>query len=139
MGELVINKQSSSHKFWNKVKGFFTQPANVILVVSLVLLLYFNFYPFITLLVDTAIVHVSEIQFSELQGLAIGSFTTFHWARLFASDMSSILLWKPLLNSVLMSLLSSVIAILYGGIVAFLITRTDIKVKKYISAIFVYP
>lgn len=139
MGELVINKHSSSHKFWNKVKGFFTQPANVILVVSLVLLLYFNFYPFITLLVDTAIVHVSEIQFSELQGLAIGSFTTFHWARLFASDMSSILLWKPLLNSVLMSLLSSVIAIVYGGVVAFLITRTDIKGKKFISAIFVYP
>lgn len=139
MGELVINKQSSSRKFWNKVKGFFTQPANVILVFSLVLLLYFNFYPFITLLVDTAIVHVSEIQFPELQGLAIGSFTTFHWSRVFASDMSGILLWKPLLNSVLMSLLSSLIAIVYGGVVAFLITRTDIKGKKFISAIFVYP
>lgn len=139
MGELVIKKQSSSRRVLNKVKGFFTQPANVILVVALVLLLYFNFYPFITLLIDTATVHVTEIQFSELQGLAIGSFTTFHWARLFASDMSGVLLWKPLMNSVLMSLLSSVIAIVYGGIVAFLITRTDIKGKKFISAIFVYP
>ena len=64
MGELVINKQPSSRRMWNKVKTFFTQPANIILVVALVLLLYFNFYPFITLLVDTVIVHVAEIQFS---------------------------------------------------------------------------
>ncbi len=139
MGELVINKQPSSRRVWNKVKTFFTQPANIILVVSLVLLLYFNFYPFITLLVDTVIVHVAEIQFPELQGLAKGSFTTFHWSRVFVSNMSGTLLWKPLLNSVLMSLLSSVIAIVYGGVVAFLITRTDIKGKKFISAIFVYP
>ena len=35
--------------------------------------------------------------------------------------------------------MASIIAILYGGIVAFLITRTDLKGKKFLSAVFVFP
>ena len=53
--------------------------------------------------------------------------------------MSTVYFWKPLLNSILMSILASVIAIVYGGIVAFFITRTNMKGKKIISSIFVFP
>lgn len=56
-----------------------------------------------------------------------------------ASDVATTYFWVPLGNSILMSLLASLIAILYGGIVAFFITRTNMKGKKIVSAVFVFP
>ncbi|MCH5151779.1 MAG: iron ABC transporter permease [Clostridiales bacterium] len=130
---------SRGRKFKNWLKNFFTQPANIILVVSLVILGVFTLFPLISLLSDTFKVHIAELMFEELRGSTLNSATGFHWSRMLFSDVSAMYFWKPLGNAVLMSLLSSAIAILYGGVVAFLITRTDIKAKKFLSAIFVFP
>ena len=123
-------------KVLNAVKRFFLNPANVILVVFLLVLAFMIFYPLFTLIVSTF--SVSSIQ-ETAYGVMMGQTTGLWWQRLFASDMSTVYFWKPLLNSILMSILASVIAIVYGGIVAFFITRTNMKGKKIISSIFVFP
>ena len=130
---------SKGRRFTNWAKSFFTQPSNIILVVTVLFLGFFTLYPLILLLTDTFKVHIAELMFPELLGQKVDSITTFHWIRMLSSDMSKVYFWNPLLNAVLMSLLASVIAILYGGVVAFLITRTDMKAKKFLSAIFVFP
>lgn len=120
----------------HKVKDYVGKPANIILVISAVILLYFTIFPLISLFQATfSVSNVAEIQFR----VKLGSTTGLWWKRIFASDMSSIFFWKPFANSLLMSTVASIIAILYGGIVAFLITRTNIKAKKFLSAIFVFP
>lgn len=129
---------SRSRKFKNAVKAFFTQPANIILTISLVILGFFTLFPLILLLIDTFVIHVAESRFPGING-SVGDATTYHWVRMLFSDMSGIYFWEPLANSLIISLLASVIAILYGGVVAFLITRTDMKAKKFLSAIFVFP
>lgn len=129
---------SRSRKFKNAVKAFFTQPANIILTISLVILGFFTLFPLILLLIDTFVIHVAESRFQGING-SVGDATTYHWVRMLFSDMSVIYFWEPLANSLIISLLASVIAILYGGVVAFLITRTDMKAKKFLSAIFVFP
>ena len=123
-------------KVLNAVKRFFLNPANVILVVFLLVLAFMIFYPLFTLIVSTF--SVSSIQETAF-GVMMGQTTGLWWQRLFASDVSTVYFWKPLLNSILMSILASVIAIVYGGIVAFFITRTNMKGKKIISSIFVFP
>lgn len=123
-------------KVLNAVKRFFLNPANVILVVFLLVLAFMIFYPLFTLIVSTF--SVSSIQ-ETAYGVMMGQTTGLWWQRLFASDVSTVYFWKPLLNSILMSILASVIAIVYGGIVAFFITRTNMKGKKIISSIFVFP
>lgn len=123
-------------KVLNAVKRFFLNPANVILVVFLLVLAFMIFYPLFTLIVSTF--SVSSIQETAF-GVMMGQTTGLWWQRLFASDMSTVYFWKPLLNSILMSILASVIAIVYGGSVAFFITRTNMKGKKIISSIFVFP
>ena len=123
-------------KVLNAVKRFFLNPANVILVVFLLVLAFMIFYPLFTLIVSTF--SVSSIQETPY-GVMMGQTTGLWWQRLFASDVSTVYFWKPLLNSILMSILASVIAIVYGGIVAFFITRTNMKGKKIISSIFVFP
>lgn len=122
-----------------KIGQYFKVPANTILVLGCLALLYFTIYPTIILIRSTFDVTVGELPFVIEFGLKIGEPTLFWWKRLFASNVSSMYLWEPLLNSVLMSLLAAIIAILYGGIVAFLITRTNLKAKKIISTIFVFP
>ena len=136
---LKSNELSRGRKFKNWAKSFFSQPANIILVISVVVLGFFTIYPLITLLADTFKVHVAELMFDDLRGQKLNSATTFHWVRMLASDVSKMYFWEPLGNSVIMSLIASVIAIVYGGVVAFLITRTDVKAKKFLSAIFVFP
>lgn len=123
----------------NGLLKYFSNPANLILIISLVALAYFNLRPLISLLISTFTVHTGEIPFAIQYGINLKGFTGFWWNRLFASDMSKVYFWTPLRNSLWMSVLASIIAILYGGVVAFLITRTNIKAKKFLSAIFVFP
>ena len=123
-------------KIWRWTKRFFSNPANVILVVFFLILAFFIFYPLFMLIYDTFVVsNVAEVRF----GVALGSFTGLWWNRLIVSDVSVVYFWRPLGNSIAMSLLASVIAIIYGGVVAFFITRTNMKGKKIISLVFVFP
>lgn len=117
---------------------FIRVPANVILVVGCIILLYFTVYPSITLISSSFTVSsIKELGF--LKGARLGDVTGYWWWYLFGSQYAVMYFYEPLKNSLLMSLLASVIAILYGGIVAFLITRTNIKGKKFLSSIFVFP
>lgn len=136
-------KVSSFRILFNNFVRFFSQPANFILVVLAVALLFFTIYPVFSLVSSTfKIGTVNELMsYNELNDIkkGLGDTTGFWWKRIFASNMSQVYFWRPLLNSILMSLLASVIAIVYGGVVAFLITRTNLKAKKFLSAIFVFP
>ncbi|MBQ0011013.1 MAG: iron ABC transporter permease [Ruminococcus sp.] len=139
MENLQVSTVSGKRRLKNSIKAFFTEPANIILAISVVVLGFFTIYPMVLLISDTARVHIAEIMFKELRGLKVGQFTFFHWFRMLFSDMSGVYFWNPLKNAVLMSLLSSLIAIAYGGVVAFLITRTDMNCKKFISSVFIFP
>ena len=54
-------------------------------------------------------------------------------------SVASIYLWTPLMNSILISIFACFGAILYGGFFAYLVTRTNLKFKKYLSSIFIFP
>lgn len=124
----------SKFVFW--LKRFFSDPANIILLVYFLVLSFFIFYPLIMLLYDTfAVSSLTETRF----GVSRGELTGLWWNRMIVSEYSGMYFWKPLGNSLLMSLLASIIAILYGGVVAFFITRTNMKGKGIISSIFVFP
>lgn len=122
-----------------KLRDFFSNPANIILIITVVVLGFFTLYPLFLLVADTVKVNIADIMYPELFGKKIGDLTGFHWKRMLLSDMSTIYFWNPLKNAFLMSVLASFIAILYGGVVAFLITRTDIKAKKFVSSVFIFP
>ncbi len=119
-----------------KALHFFSVPANVILVVGCIALLYFTIYPTVILVSSTFTVSsINELNY----GLKMGQVTGYWWWYLFGSQYAKLYFYTPLLNSLLMSLLAAIIAIVYGGTVAFLITRTNIKGKKFISSVFVFP
>ncbi len=138
MNEITKTK-AHKRKLKYRLRDFISKPENIILSITVVVLGFFTIYPLLLLLKDTITVNIADLMYPELFGKKVGSFTTFHWKRMLFSSMSTTYFWNPLKNAVLMSLMASFIAILYGGVVAFLITRTDMKFKKFFSTVFIFP
>ena len=123
--------------WWNKVKTFFSKPYNVILLVLGIVLTVTTVAPIVAIVQDTFKIHAGTID-AHLTGQASG-WTTVNYTDLFTSKLAKTNLWTPLLNTVYLAVGTCVVSILYGGIFAFLITRTNMALRKYLSSIFIFP
>ena len=123
-----------------RVRAWCSKPANIILLFFLVALTMLTLYPLLSMLTEMFTVHPGKE--ARAAKLDAGVWTMYNFTRLFATsanNYSNNQFYQPFLNTLAVSLTSSAIAILFGGTVAFLITRTDIKYKKFVSAVFVFP
>ena len=127
----------------NKVKTYLSKPQNKILSLRGIILTITTIAPMGTIFMDTITVHEGSVDSRTAEDGQ--KYTAYNWEDLFVgkTKMSKRLvktnLVTPLLNSVLLSVFSCVGAILYGGIFAYLVTRTNMKFKKYLSSIFIFP
>ena len=123
-----------------RVRAFFGKPANIILVTFCVVLCVLTLYPLILLFLETITVHAGkEVRATKLP---VDSFSLYSLQQIFATSKfkySQLTFYEPLLNTLAVALTASFIAILFGGAVAWLITRTNLKYKKFISSVFVFP
>jgi iron(III) transport system permease protein len=122
---------------WNQTKLFFKKPHNIILVILVITLAYLTLVPLLSIIFDTVTVHASEVM--RIRGKEIGDFTTYHWRKVMFDEDSYKILYQPLLNSLNVSLWPCMVSIFFGGIFAWFITRTNIRFKKALSALFIFP
>lgn len=133
-----------------RLRAWCSKPANIILLVFLVVLFFLTLCPLVSMLSETVTVHAGrEARAVRSLGLKKDDFTTYSFEKLLFTwndgggnvqlSNSYIQFLDPLLNTLAVSLTASFIAILFGGTVAFLITRTNIYYKKFVSAVFVFP
>ena len=134
-------------KIVNGVAQYFSKPANVITIFFVLFLTAFVIYPLVKMIGNSFVVQSS----SEARALneefdtklIAGDITFYYWPYLMfnktVSTYSPTFFWVPLRNSVLMSLVACLIAVGAGGIMAFLVTRTNIPFKKFISTVFIFP
>ena len=123
--------------FKNKLKTYFSKPHNVILLLMGIVLTFSTVAPIVAIVEDTFKIHPGTID-QHLTGMASG-YTLVNYIDLFTSRMAKSNLWMPLLNTVLLAVGTCVVAILFGGLFAFLITRTNLAWRKYLSSIFIFP
>ena len=121
----------------NKVKTYFSKPYNVILLLMGIVLTVTTVAPIIAIVEDTFKIHPGTID-QHLTGMASG-YTLVNYIDLFTSRMAKTNLWTPLLNTVWLAVGTCVVAILFGGLFAFLITRTNLAWRRYLSSIFILP
>ena len=121
----------------NKVKTYFSKPHNVILLLMGIVLTFSTVAPIIAIVEDTFKIHPGTID-AHLTGQASG-YTTVNYIDLFTSKLAKTNLWTPLLNTVWLAVGTCVVAILFGGVFAFLVTRTNLAWRKYLSSIFIFP
>ena len=137
MEQTIPVKPSKLKIRMTRLLTYFGKPQNAILLVLGIVLSITTIAPIVSILLDTVSVHIGSID-SVNTGLAEG-LTFYNWVDLFTGALRNINFWLPLKNTLLLSVFSCFGAILYGGIFAYLITRTNIKCKKYLSSIFIFP
>ena len=123
-----------------RLRAFFSKPANIILVSFCLVLCVLTLYPLILLMVETITVHAGKE--ARATKLGAGELTLYSLGKIFAESKNSysqLTFYEPLLNTLAVAITASLIAILFGGGVAWLITRTNLKFKKFISTVFVFP
>ena len=120
-----------------RIKTYFMKPQNVILLLFGIVLTFTTVAPIVAIVQDTFQIHVGTIDAyltKKTEGFSIVNYTD-----LFTSKLAKTNLWTPLINTVLLAVLTCLISILFGGLFAFLVTRTNLKCKKYLSSIFIFP
>ena len=121
----------------NRVRTFFSKPQNIILLIFGIMLTFSTVAPVIAIIKDTLQIHPGTID-QHLTGKASG-YSVVNYIDLFTSKLAMSNLWRPLLNTILLAIFTCLISIIYGGFFAFLVTRTNMRFKKYLSSIFIFP
>ena len=127
-------------KLKNRLKAFFSKPANIILVIFALLLIVLTLYPLCELLRHTFVIHATDATI--FPGTRKGDLSLRSWKKLLfteANKYSLINFYKPMLNSIVLATLSALFALIFGGTVAWFVTRTNMKAKKFISSAFIFP
>lgn len=121
----------------NRLRTFFSKPHNVILLLLGIVLTVTTVAPIVAIVEDTFRIHAGTID-AHLTGRVTG-YSLINYIDLFTSNIAAKNLWKPLVNTVFLAVGTCLTAIVFGGTVAFLVTRTDLAWKKYLSSIFIFP
>ena len=129
------NQNTAIYK--NRVRTYFSKPQNIILLLFGIILTFTTVAPIVAIVKDTLTIHPGTID-AHLTGKASG-YTLINFVDLFTSRLAKTNLWKPLWNTLLLAVFTCVISIVYGGTFAFLVTRTNLKFRKYLSSIFIFP
>ena len=126
---------------WKRIKNAIlnvvTNPYNIIVLVSLIVLTYFIVVPLCDIIATTFKVQARDIR--RIPGSSEGMFTLYYWNRLLFSDVSTSMLWKPLSHSLLIGISVSVLSILIGGLLAWLVVRSDLPWKRGLSLLIIIP
>lgn len=126
-----------SKQKWNSLKTYLTKPENIILILTGLLVTFTTIAPVIAIIKDTITIHPGTID-QHLSGQTSG-YTLVNYIDLFTSRLAIRNLWMPLWNTLLLSIGTCSFAIVFGGVFAYLITRTNMACKKYLSSIFIFP
>ena len=130
-------KNKSMAIYLNKLKTYFSKPQNVILLLFGITATFSTVAPIVAIIQDTFKIHPGTID-AHLTGRAAG-YSIVNYTDLFTSKLAKTNLWTPMINTVLLAVFTCLISIVFGGLFAFLITRTNLKFKKYLSSIFIFP
>ena len=120
----------------NWLKNAFTNPYNLFVIVSVVALSVLVVWPLLQMVLTTFQLAPSEAR--RVKGTP-GDWTLYYWQRILNSSVSANMLYRPLLNSLLIASCVSVGSILVGGLIAWLMVRSDLPGKKFFSLAVIIP
>lgn len=120
-----------------RVRRFLHTPYKVVGAVLIILLAYFIIGPLLAMVETTLTWQSEDLRYAP--GASPGAFTLFHWSRVLFGRTSVPMLWRPLMNTMAISIGVSVLSLAIGGILAWLVVRTDLPFKHLVSALAVIP
>ena len=132
-------KPLTKKRLKNLILNVVTNPFNMVVLVSLVILFCLIIIPLLTMISTTFTAAQAEVMRRRIEGAQVGDFTLYYWTYMLASNMSKAILWEPLLNSLIIGACVVVISVPLGSVLAWLMVRTDIPGKKVLSMLVIIP
>jgi len=132
----IDNKQ----KWIARLRRFFrwlSSPHVVLSIIMLAVMIYMVIIPLYRMLVTTFT--VQEIDLRALRDVELGDFTFYHWIRMLTGKIAEIMTYEPLVHSLTISLGATFLALFIGGIMAWLVVRTDIPGSGIIHMLATIP
>ena len=121
----------------NRFMRLVTDPYSVATVIAIVVLVYLIVVPLWEMLSATFKLSPQDVR--SVPGAIAGEFTPYYWKKIFNSSISEAIFYGPLKNSLFIALMVSMLSIILGGLMAWLVTRTDIPYKKFFSFMIIVP
>nr|WP_248306342.1 iron ABC transporter permease [Devosia oryzisoli] len=121
-------------RYWLKVHA--TDPSALLALGLLVVFIYLIAGPVFLLLGDAV-----QVQFAEQTrtGLAQGTLTTYYFERALFSPVAQDIFWVPLFNTLSVAVGAIVVALLVGAPLGWLLSRTDLPGKRWLSTALIVP
>ena len=112
-------------------------PERILAVFFLCLLLLLVLTPLVEILKDA--LSYQDYDLSYHPEAKVGDFTLFHLQRIFTGRLSKALFYKPLLNSLMVGAGVTLLAVIIGSGLAWLLVRTDLPYRGFFGAMAVVP
>lgn len=112
------------------------EPTTLIGVLMAALFLYLIVVPILSILSDAA-----TVQFGDERRVKeeLGSFTLYYLKRAFTSPVAQDLFWTPLANTLKVGLGAILISVAVGGMLAWLVARTDMFGRRWFATALIVP
>ena len=91
--------------------------------------------------IGAMVITAFKVQFRDQSqtGQRLGEWTLYYLERVFSSKISNILFWKPLVNTLTVSILVLLVTLFLGILVAWLIVRTDMPAPRWLVSAMIIP
>jgi iron(III) transport system permease protein len=112
------------------------EPTAAIGVLMVLLFAYLIVVPIVTLLHDSV-----EVQFGDERRTksALGAWTLYYFSRALSSPVANDLFWDPLKNTLSIAVVAIMISITIGGVLAWLLSRTDMFGRRWFATALIVP
>ena len=133
----MSNLTSQKKWFDSAIRRLLLNPVNIALAILLMVLAYLVLWPFFQLVIETLTWGEGDRRLS--RDAVPGEFTWFHWLQARASPISEKMLYSPLLNTLITGVISTVIALSAGGVLAWCVVRSNMPGKAWLQPVLTLP
>ena len=120
-----------------RVLRWLASPHVFLSLIMLVVIFYMVVIPLFRMIVTTFTVSESDLR--AIRGAEVGSFTFYHWLRMLSSQISRIMTFEPLTHSLTVSLGATALALTIGGLMAWMVVRTDMPGRNLVHILATVP
>lgn len=110
------------------------------LIITVLFILIFSFLvvgPLIQIVFTSLTYQSNDLRM--VRDATVGEFTGYHYTRVFTERLSESLFYKPFLNSLFVGAGVTVMAMVVGTLLAWVLVRTDVPLKRFFNAVIVIP
>ncbi len=122
---------------FRRLLRWITTPHIFLSIIMVAVMIYLVIIPLYRMLSTT--ITVSDSDLRVIKDGTVGEFTWYHWVRMLTSKIAKLMTYEPLLHSLTVGLGATAFAFVIGGLMAWMVVRTDMPGRNIIHMLATVP